>query len=222
MQKSGNSDIKPINQVNLGNVTLQPDITDGLRNLKKRRTRQAIRAAAIELFTLNGVEATTVEQIAAAADISPRTFFNYFDTKEAAVSLPYGLRNEATPPSSQVPSEATNPLAAARLAVASACFALATALENDSDERDTLLAGVRLCHREPILYDQASAQRGRWERLLLGTLPAGKSTDTLAQRAIVTAAAGAFWASLVDWAESDGDGSLVDRVQSTLLLISPR
>jgi AcrR family transcriptional regulator len=197
----------------------------GIRNQKKRRTRQAIRAAAIELFTLNGVETTTVEQIAAAADISPRTFFNYFDTKEGAVSLPYGLRNEAMPPLPDVTgdatNDATNPLLLARMAVSAACLALATALERDLDERDTLLAGVRLCHNEPILYDQASAQRGRWERLLLGTLPATQPTDSLAQRVIVNGAAGAFWASLVDWAESNGEGSLVVRVQSSLRLILP-
>lgn len=57
----------------------------GLRERKKARTRVAIQHAALALFRRNGYEATTVEQIAAAADISPSTFFRYFPTKEELV-----------------------------------------------------------------------------------------------------------------------------------------
>ncbi|MFI6733465.1 TetR/AcrR family transcriptional regulator [Nonomuraea sp. NPDC050451] len=60
-------------------------MSEGMRERKKRRTREALVAAAVELFRRQGYEATTVAQIAAAADVSTRTFFLHFPTKEDVV-----------------------------------------------------------------------------------------------------------------------------------------
>ncbi|KQY33132.1 MULTISPECIES: TetR family transcriptional regulator [Nocardia] len=56
-----------------------------LRERKKERTRRTIRVEAFRLFREQGYTETTVEQIAAAAEISPSTFFRYFPTKEQLV-----------------------------------------------------------------------------------------------------------------------------------------
>jgi AcrR family transcriptional regulator len=57
----------------------------GLRERKKQRTRQAIVEAATELFARQGYAATTVVEIADAAEVSPSTFFKYFPTKADVV-----------------------------------------------------------------------------------------------------------------------------------------
>jgi AcrR family transcriptional regulator len=55
----------------------------GLRERKKIKTRQAIRREAFRLIDENGYAATTIEQIADAAEVSPSTFFRYFPSKES-------------------------------------------------------------------------------------------------------------------------------------------
>ena len=57
----------------------------GRRERKKAATRAALASAALRLCSEHGVDQVTVEQIADAADVAPRTFFNYFTSKEEAV-----------------------------------------------------------------------------------------------------------------------------------------
>jgi AcrR family transcriptional regulator len=71
---------------------------DGLRERKKQQTRNALHEAAYRLVQEHGLEGTTIDQICLEADVSSRTFFNYFPSKAAAA---LGLPAEPVDPESE-------------------------------------------------------------------------------------------------------------------------
>ncbi|CAJ1509767.1 TetR family transcriptional regulator [[Mycobacterium] burgundiense] len=120
----------------------------GLRERKKVRTREAMRREAFRLFEENGYPNTTVEQIAEAADVSPRTFFRYFPAKEYVL-----IDDDLIPPiiDAFVAAPADLPLIAAYKHAVLSTFAALTA-----EERDNAIRGQQLMYSIPeargILY----------------------------------------------------------------------
>ncbi len=74
---SGDS-LPPASRLSAASQPAEP----GLRERKKRRTRQALIDAAMHLYREKGLEGVTVAEIARVAEVAPRTFFGYFETKE--------------------------------------------------------------------------------------------------------------------------------------------
>ncbi|QDY76586.1 TetR family transcriptional regulator [Streptomyces qinzhouensis] len=93
-------------------MTVGPAGAGGLRERKKQRTRDALARAALELFTTQGFEETTVDEIAEAADVSQRTFFRYYASKlEVAFAVQeaveeHFLRSLRSRPPEEAPFEA--------------------------------------------------------------------------------------------------------------------
>jgi len=114
-----------------------PEPTAGLRERKKAKTRAAIREHAMRLFGEQGYQATTVEQIAEAAEVSPSTFFRYFPTKEDLV-----ITDDYDPlivaAFHAQPAE-LSPIAALRAAMRSALAALPAAQLAQERERQALI-----------------------------------------------------------------------------------
>ena len=129
--------------------------THGLRERKKQRTRQQIVEAAFGLFRERGFQATTVAEIAAEADIAPRTFFAYFPSKEAVVFYDFDAMFESLRVSIE-----------GRPADETAIDALRRWLEHSlpvkHEEGEDAVLRKRLCIDEPAL---AAYQKGLLARL---------------------------------------------------------
>jgi len=116
----------------------------GLRERKKARTRAAIREHAFRLFREQGYDATTVDQIADAAEVSPSTFFRYFPTKEDVVLQDDMDTRWADAVRAQAPG--LSPLAALRAAIPATFAGLAPGqlqLLQESSELATSVPAVR-------------------------------------------------------------------------------
>src|ERR1700730_2031635 len=98
--------------------------TPGLRERKKARTSQALEDAALDLFSVKGFDATTIEEIADAVEVSPRTFFRYYASKEEVLFGNDAAKdgNLADPLAARPPGESSlERLRAAVLAKAADC-----------------------------------------------------------------------------------------------------
>jgi len=183
--------------------------TTGLRERKKQKTREAIQREALRLFQAQGYSATTIEQIAAAAEISPSTFFNYFPTKEDVVLYdnydPILISQLAARPPGELLS------ASFRRALDS----LGAVMERD---RETILARARLWVETPELRTRIWEELEKARDLLTALMAAhsGRDSGDFELRVIaMTLVAATFEASL-EWIRQDGRGNMVDHVHRAL------
>lgn len=135
----------------------------GLRERKKHATRVALRRAALTLAAERGPEHVTVDDIAAAADVSPRTFFNYFASKEDALVGEHTERFAAFREAFLARPAAEPPIVAIGAAVA----AYVDGIELD---RDLWALRRQLVERHPGLLPRVLGANANAERELAETI----------------------------------------------------
>jgi AcrR family transcriptional regulator len=186
------------------------DVPGSLRQRKRERTRAALIDAALDLFERQGYEATTIDEIAAAADVSPRTFFRYFPTKEA-VALgedvgPGIIESLAARPAEEPILESVRRVVGDGLALVSA------------EDRDALLARLRIVYRTPSLRAR------RWEyQLEMGRISGailaarrGLPPDDLGSRVTAAAVFTAIEVAMDDWQQHEGRTDLGAAIEAAV------
>jgi AcrR family transcriptional regulator len=129
------------------------------RERKKRETRRRLQAATLELAAEHGLAGVTAEQIAEAADVSPRTFFNYFPSKEAALAGEDPERDDRLRTALVARPAEEPPLAALRAILLDLAAELV-------DRREEWQARLRVVRRDPQLLASGFASWNRLERSL--------------------------------------------------------
>jgi AcrR family transcriptional regulator len=192
------------------------DRPGGLRERKKARTRASIREHALRLFREQGYHATTVEQIAAAAEVSPSTFFRYFPTKEDVV-LQDDMDTRMIEAFEQQPA-GLSPLAAVRAAVQQ-MFA-----SYDAADLDLLTENVTLTMTVPEVRARAVDEFARTIGVVSEALAkrAGRPADDLAVRTAAGAIIGVMMSITMPWegwSDRQTAGDTFQRIDQALALL---
>ncbi|AZS73846.1 TetR family transcriptional regulator [Streptomyces lydicus] len=182
----------------------------GLRERKKIQTRQAIRRAAYRLFEEQGYDATPIDQIAEAADVSPSTVFRYFPTKEDIVLtdeydavLEAGLR--ARP--------ADEPMVESmRRVTVEALREIAAA------DRGELVQRIRLIREVPAIRGRTAENTARDAALISAVLAerTGRPADDLELRVISAAILAALQEAMLNWVEGGESTELAALIDQTM------
>jgi AcrR family transcriptional regulator len=179
-----------------------------LRERKNRATRGALRRSAVALVASRGLAAVNVDDIAANANVSTRTFYNYFPSKEDAISgwdpavvadMVERLRGRPT-------GEAAP---AALRAALSEVFALF-----DNDHRD-LLERLRVTRADPHLLAHHVARWAETERQLIATLVERRGNDAVDDRyasLVVATMLTASRVALMSWCDKEGAVPLAEEL----------
>jgi AcrR family transcriptional regulator len=178
------------------------------RAQKKSATKQAIQEHALRLFVEKGYDATTVDEIAAAAGVSHMTFFRYFPRKEEVVEY-----DEYDPLLEQLiaarpPDEP--PLIVLHNAIRVGLEGILT------PDRDALMTRTRLILRNPVLRSRNVVAQDTTRELLANALArrAGLTEPDLATTVQASAALDAVGVAMMAWIDGDDEIDLVALVDA--------
>lgn len=194
----------------------EPIPGDGLRERKKQATREALSAAALRLAVQRGLDNLRVEDIAAEAGVSPRTFNNYFASKAEAVASRHldRARRIAAALRARPPAE---PLWAA---VTTAVLEQVGGGDRAPDREWT--AGVRLMTGERALYGEFLKANDQAERELAAAVAERTGTRPdrdLYPRLVAAAVGAALRVAVVQWLRADPPVPLTPLLREALAQI---
>ena len=191
--------------------TITP-VAGSLRERKKLKTRESIQREAMRLIQKQGYDKTTIEQIAAAVDVSPSTFFNYFPSKEDVV-----LYDAYDPMIGKLLLErpADEPLS---VAIRHVLEEMAGIFERD---RDVILARARLWIEEPSLRARLWEELEKGQVFMSGLIAqrSGRDPEDFEIRVTVMVVVMAAMEAMREWVRHDGTGSFVATVRRALDLV---
>jgi AcrR family transcriptional regulator len=189
----------------------------GLRERKKARTRAAIREHALRLFREQGYQRTTVEQIAAAAEVSPSTFFRYFPTKEDLV-----LQDDMD--TRMIEAFERQPAGLGAIAAVRGAIWEMLASYNEAD-LDVIRETTTLTMTVPEVRARAVDEFGRTIAVISEALAkrAGRPADDLAVRTVAGAIIGVIMSITMPWEGWSSDRQTIvgmfERIDQALSLL---
>lgn len=190
----------------------------GLRERKKAQTRLALEDAALELFATKGFDATTVDEIAAACDVSRRTFFRYYASKEEVFSGEHEDEETAV-------FEFISARPASEPALTSLRAAVVAMADDLGADRERLLAKMRIIQQTPSLESTALQHSSEMVDRIVEALVARSegepaADDVFRMRLVTQAAIGALRAAIERWAADGGTDDLGEVTTDALDLLA--
>ena len=182
-------------------------------------TERAMREAALRLMSERGYDATSTDDIARAAGVSPRTFFNYFASKDAVVLLPEGVFLELVTSALDARPAGEDPAAAVAAAIMGAFRHFDLLIGPDAAQ--LMRAQLRLMFAVPEVRRLTFDRRVKVEDVVWDRLQAhGVAAEDLGARAAVATVISLAFLGLALWASSDDDEPLL-AVMARCLLAAP-
>jgi AcrR family transcriptional regulator len=187
----------------------------GRRDRKKQQTRAALMAAALRLVDERGLETVTVEEISEAADVSTRTFFNYFAGKDDAV-----IGDPLTDPDELWAELLAQP---AEMPMLDALVrAIEPSVRQIQAERTQWILRLRVIERNPALLPALLARGANAEVVYIAAIAerAGLPPDHPYPIVAASVTGAAFRAAMIRWARADGVRPLFDYVQEAIGIVA--